>query len=51
MAQQMLDATGQPVLHASLGLLCVTFKMFKLSLASTSACSDAVLVDFVPCDI
>jgi len=50
-AQQMLDVTGQPVLHAFLGLLCVAFKMFKLSLASTCACGDAVLVDIVPYDI
>jgi hypothetical protein len=50
-AQQMLDITGQPVLPASLGLLCVAFKMFKLSLASTCACGDAALVEIVPCDI
>ena len=50
-AQQMLDVTGQPVLHASLGLLLVAFKIFELSLASTCACGDAVLLDIAPCDI
>jgi len=50
-AQQMLDVTGQPVLHAFLGLLCMAFKMFKLSLASTCVCGDTVLVDIAPCDI